>query len=1110
MSSSLKPELRGARRVLRSANLSETVHTRQTTRSFARFARLQAPNESTPSPDKPSDGSNPFPRASVLQFNDLPGPVQNFFRTLGGRDAVLPPPSIHGQDYHIDGHILGDTSLRGTNLTKEAQYVQKFVDQGKIAPGCDLIFNDATLSPDVRNTLNQHNYRPPYLYAKAGLPALTQQTYLVRLEPETAEKLRANDQDDGAGTTSVATNEKAELGAETAHYGSAAARRKRARPSVSFTSSAPPSLPVWFMENNIVLADRPKVQGVTHGYDTSAASSSEGAATQIQLERKVESVDSPQPESKEHAHGAGDDSSPSTDGSSGPAKTSPRKDNFECVQLSDKRYYLDHAQYQEVFTTFKGRLQAPTYAANSRSQNTALAINHLTLNHTAKDADLLLDTLIKDMATAVGADLVRLDAQDISAIIARADVDPIVAQKGGRLSFRVYREIYGSDNRYQEAFNVPSNEEEDADNEDEDREGPQGIEIPVGVMMGPFSGRRFQQHLNDVTRRFQSNGGGILGQLMNAGPTGPENGMFTSTIESILSSPLQKSTSADPNDSSDSTSTYKPIVIHVPNYRAIQGHRLAESFLAELIALTNRRIANGQRILIAGTDCMRDFNVQNTSYGILEEQEAKSYGSSTNIAITSVFPDRDAELALLKDREQKIRIINVRHLWNVVQSRGVLLRGLEAGFWTRDFRAEIGEDDWKVLGEQFWPFMQIQRIAALIAGRQSQSPITEAVRTLEASDNSKLAWARRNTPDLAKEEQKEAEKPETKKLSKIRAKATRHEKKLMSGVIEPKKITTTFKDIHIPAETVEALQMLTTLSLVRPEAFRYGVLKSDRIPGLLLYGPPGTGKTLAAKAVAKESGATMLEVSAADLNNMYVGEGEKNVQALFSLAKKLSPCVVFLDEADAMFSARSAQGRRVSHRELLNQFLKEWDGMSNDSGSAFIMVATNRPMDLDDAVLRRLPRRLLVDLPTEADRLEILKIHLRHEQLADDVSLPDLAKKTPFYSGSDLKNVAVAAALNAVRDENEAAKKHNASNADSDDAQPYQYPERRTLTKQHFERALEEISASISEDMSSLKEIKKFDEQYGDRKGRKKKSPKWGFRSAGEADRVLETVKVRS
>jgi SpoVK/Ycf46/Vps4 family AAA+-type ATPase len=176
--------------------------------------------------------------------------------------------------------------------------------------------------------------------------------------------------------------------------------------------------------------------------------------------------------------------------------------------------------------------------------------------------------------------------------------------------------------------------------------------------------------------------------------------------------------------------------------------------------------------------------------------------------------------------------------------------------------------------------------------------------------------------------------------------------------------------------------------------------------------------------------------------------------------------------------------------------------MSNDSAGAFIMVATNRPGDLDEAVLRRLPRRLLVDLPTENDRLEILKIHLRDEQLAEDVDLSDLANKTPFYSGSDLKNLCVAAALCCVREENKLAKAHAGE-------QPYQHVEKRTLTAQHFAKALEEITASISEDMNSLKDIKKFDEQYGDKRGKKKIS-RWGFKAASEASKVLDTVKVRT
>ena len=244
----------------------------------------------------------------------------------------------------------------------------------------------------------------------------------------------------------------------------------------------------------------------------------------------------------------------------------------------------------------------------------------------------------------------------------------------------------------------------------------------------------------------------------------------------------------------------------------------------------------------------------------------------------------------------------------------------------------------------------------------------------------------------------------------------------------------------------------------------------------------------------------MLEVSASEINDMYVGEGEKNVKALFSLAKKLSPCVVFIDEADSLFGSRGHAFQRRSHREIINQFLREWDGMKNLS--AFIMVATNRPFDLDEAVLRRLPRRLLVDLPLEKDREAILKIHLKDEFLDESISLATLAKNTPFYSGSDLKNLSVAAALACVREENEMAAKHTGE-------EPYVYPSKRILRKEHFDKAMEEISASISEDMSTLSAIRKFDEKYGDRKGRRKKKPSMGFGGRTDPEPDIEAGRVR-
>ncbi|KAI1842764.1 hypothetical protein JX266_011085 [Neoarthrinium moseri] len=316
-----------------------------------------------------------------------------------------------------------------------------------------------------------------------------------------------------------------------------------------------------------------------------------------------------------------------------------------------------------------------------------------------------------------------------------------------------------------------------------------------------------------------------------------------------------------------------------------------------------------------------------------------------------------------------------------------------------------------------------------------------------------------------------------------------YEERFKSALVNPENIRTTFGDVHVPRETIDSIKMLTQLSLLRPEAFAYGVLATDRIPGCLLYGPPGTGKTLLAKAVAKESGANMVEVSGASINQMYVGESEKNIRGLFSLAKKKEPLVIFIDEADALLGARGRRNDGGGRRDVINQFLREWDGM--DTSKAFIMVATNRPFDLDEAVLRRLPRKLLVDLPLEEDRAAILKIHLKGEALDDTVSIEKMAKDTPLYSGSDLKNVCVAAAMAAVKEELEASEKHTGP-------KPYVWPEKRILNHRHFEKALAEIPASVNEDMATLSAIKKFDERYGEKKARRKRRG-MGFEVVPEA-----------
>lgn len=321
-----------------------------------------------------------------------------------------------------------------------------------------------------------------------------------------------------------------------------------------------------------------------------------------------------------------------------------------------------------------------------------------------------------------------------------------------------------------------------------------------------------------------------------------------------------------------------------------------------------------------------------------------------------------------------------------------------------------------------------------------------------------------------------------------------YEKRVAAGQIDREKLRTTFADVRAPPETISALKLLTSLTLVRPDAFSYGVLAQDRIPGCLLYGPPGTGKTMVAKAVAKESGANMLEISGATIHDKWVGESEKLIRAVFTLAKRLSPCVVFIDEADALLASRNMAGGRAVHREQLNQFLCEWDGVQETN--AFIMVATNRPYDLDDAVLRRLPRKILLDLPTRDDRAAILRLLLRGETLDDSVAIDAYAERTNFYSGSDLKNVCVAAAMAAVEEENAAAARHEGP-------EPFRYPDRRILRAHHFEKALGQIPANIGENTASLQLIRKFDDEYGSGKAKGSRKNAMGF---GVVDRDLQAM----
>ena len=192
-----------------------------------------------------------------------------------------------------------------------------------------------------------------------------------------------------------------------------------------------------------------------------------------------------------------------------------------------------------------------------------------------------------------------------------------------------------------------------------------------------------------------------------------------------------------------------------------------------------------------------------------------------------------------------------------------------------------------------------------------------------------------------------------------------------------------------------------------------------RIPkGVLMVGPPGTGKTLLAKAVAGEADVPFFSISGSDFVEMFVGTGASRVRDMFKQAKQHAPCIVFIDEIDAVGRQRGAGmgGGNDEREQTLNQMLVEMDGMTENNGIV-IIAATNRPDVLDPALLRsgRFDRQITVSLPDKKGRTDILKVHARNKKLARDISLENLAKRTPGFSGADLENVLNEGAILAVR-----------------------------------------------------------------------------------------------
>ncbi|XP_048379119.1 outer mitochondrial transmembrane helix translocase-like [Stegostoma tigrinum] len=247
-------------------------------------------------------------------------------------------------------------------------------------------------------------------------------------------------------------------------------------------------------------------------------------------------------------------------------------------------------------------------------------------------------------------------------------------------------------------------------------------------------------------------------------------------------------------------------------------------------------------------------------------------------------------------------------------------------------------------------------------------------------------------------------------------KLSEHELMIATHLVDPRTLKgVTWRDVAGLDEVITELQETVILPFQKRHLFRESKLFQPP-KGVLLYGPPGCGKTLIAKAIANVTGCHFINMQASALTDKWYGESQKLTAAVFSLAAKIEPCIVFIDEIDSFLRNRSCNDHEATAM-MKAQFMSLWDGLSTDTDcQVIVMGATNRPQDVDPAILRRMPSTFHVSLPRQRQRYEILKLILSSECLNSDVRLKEIAEKTAGYSGSDLRELCREAALHRLRD----------------------------------------------------------------------------------------------
>ncbi|GKZ32388.1 hypothetical protein AbraIFM66950_001741 [Aspergillus brasiliensis] len=286
----------------------------------------------------------------------------------------------------------------------------------------------------------------------------------------------------------------------------------------------------------------------------------------------------------------------------------------------------------------------------------------------------------------------------------------------------------------------------------------------------------------------------------------------------------------------------------------------------------------------------------------------------------------------------------------------------------------------------------------------------------------------------------------------IRDNCNKSEMGLLECIVDPESLNVSYDDVILEQSVKNNIDQLVQSLRVQFEGSSKTLLGKFRTTGALLHGPPGTGKTYLARVIANESKSTMLCIKPADIVSDVEGDAEKAIHAAFTLAKKLSPCVLFIDEVDALFHRRTADDQSWRRRALA-QFLQEMDILSRNHDTPFVLCATNRPTDLDEAFLQRFPTKVITKPPGEEERHKILQTFLKEPDIdPNELSLKALARQTAGLSGSELRSLCGQAALHFAMDETSSQPPGSALKT----------PIKLNLKAKHFVEALRDIKPGVS------------------------------------------------